>query len=132
MIRLYDYELSGNCYKLRLLMHWLGLPFERIPVDFHPGRAHKSDAFVQNVNPLGQLPVLDDDGFVLRDAQAGLMRATVAGGDRVAVGIDEPVIAVPGDGPFHRAIAPGVFRAAGKRLSSYLVLTAERSFQIIA
>ncbi|MCB2027237.1 MAG: glutathione S-transferase family protein [Rhodoferax sp.] len=73
MIRLYDYELSGNCYKLRLLMHWLGLPFERVPVDFHPGRAHKSDAFVQNVNPLGQLPVLDDDGFVLRDAQAGLV-----------------------------------------------------------
>lgn len=73
MIRLYDYELSGNCYKLRLLLHWLGVPFERIAVDFHPGRAHKSDWFVQHVNPLGQVPVLDDDGFVLRDAQACLV-----------------------------------------------------------
>jgi glutathione S-transferase len=73
MIRLYDYELSGNCYKLRLLMHWLGLACERIPVDFHPGRAHKSETFLHTVNPLGQLPVLDDDGFVLRDAQACLV-----------------------------------------------------------
>jgi len=73
MIRLYDYELSGNCYKLRLLLHWLGLGYERIPVDFHPGRAHKSEWFVQNINPQGQLPVLDDNGFVLRDAQACLV-----------------------------------------------------------
>jgi len=73
MIRLYDYELSGNCYKLRLLLHWLGLAYERIPVDFHPGRAHKSEWFLQHVNALGQLPVLDDDGFLLRDAQACLV-----------------------------------------------------------
>jgi glutathione S-transferase len=73
MIRLYDYELSGNCYKLRLLMHWLGLTYERIAVDFHPGRAHKCAWFMQNINPQGQLPVLDDDGFLLRDAQACLV-----------------------------------------------------------
>ncbi len=73
MIRLYDYELSGNCYKLRLLLHWLGLDYQRVPVDFHPGRAHKSDAFLQTINPQGQLPVLDDDGFLLRDAQACLV-----------------------------------------------------------
>jgi glutathione S-transferase len=54
-------------------MHWLDLAYTRVPVDFHPGRAHKSDWFVQNINPLAQLPVLDDDGFVLRDAQAGLV-----------------------------------------------------------
>jgi len=73
MIRLYDYELSGNCYKLRLLLHWLAVTYERIAVDFHPGRAHKSAWFMQNINPQGQLPVLDDAGFVLRDAQACLV-----------------------------------------------------------
>lgn len=73
MIRLYDYTLSGNCYKLRLLMHWLNVPYQTVPVDFYPGREHKSEWFVQNINPLGQLPVLDDDGFLLRDAQAGLV-----------------------------------------------------------
>ncbi len=73
MIRLYDYTLSGNCYKLRLLLHWLDVPYQKLPVNFHPGREHKSEWFLQNINPLGQLPVLDDDGFLLRDAQAGLV-----------------------------------------------------------
>ena len=73
MISLYDYELSGNCYKLRLLLHWLGLEYTRIAVDFHPGREHKSANFVDHVNPLGQLPVLRDGDFTLRDAQACLV-----------------------------------------------------------
>ena len=33
-MRLYDYELSGNCYKVRLLLGILGLSFERVPRDF--------------------------------------------------------------------------------------------------
>lgn len=73
MISLYDYELSGNCYKLRLLLHWLGLEVTRIAVDFHPGRAHKSADFVDHINPLGQLPVLVDGDYRLRDAQACLV-----------------------------------------------------------
>ena len=72
MIRLYDYELSGNCYKLRLMMSILGIKHETVPVDFHPGREHKSAWFLE-LNPLGQLPVIEDDGLVLRDAQAILV-----------------------------------------------------------
>lgn len=72
MITLYDYELSGNCYKLRLLMGMLGVDYKTVPVDFYPGREHKSDWFLK-LNPLGQLPVIDDDGLVLRDAQAILV-----------------------------------------------------------
>ena len=72
MIKLYNDELSGNCYKLRLFMGLLELPYERVPVNFHPGREHKSEAFLQ-INPFGQLPAIDDDGFVLRDAQAILV-----------------------------------------------------------
>lgn len=71
MITLYDYELSGNCYKLRLFMNMLGVEYEKVGIEFFPGKEHKSDAFLA-INPLGQLPVLDDDGFVLRDAQAVL------------------------------------------------------------
>jgi len=69
MITLYNYELSGNCYKLRLLMSLLGVSYETREVEFHPGKEHKGDAFLA-LNPLGQLPVLDDNGFILRDAQA--------------------------------------------------------------
>jgi glutathione S-transferase len=68
-IKLYDYVLSGNCYKVRLLASLLSLPYEPIPVDFYPGRQHRSPAFLE-INPLGQLPVIDDDGVILRDAQA--------------------------------------------------------------
>ena len=32
-MRLYDYPLSGNCYNVRLLLHWLNVPFETVPVD---------------------------------------------------------------------------------------------------
>jgi glutathione S-transferase len=72
MITLYDYELSGNCYKARLLLAFLGLSYSRHPIDFYPGRKHKSSWFLA-LNPLGQLPVLDDDGYVLQDAQAILV-----------------------------------------------------------
>jgi glutathione S-transferase len=72
MITLYDYELSGNCYKLRLFMSILGLEYETVPIDFYPGREHKSDGFLK-LNPLGQLPVLKDGDLVLRDAQAILV-----------------------------------------------------------
>jgi glutathione S-transferase len=72
MITLYDYELSGNCYKLRLLMNFLKIQYKRVAVEFYPGQEHKSDWFLK-LNPLGQLPVIDDEGFVLRDAQAILV-----------------------------------------------------------
>ena len=72
MIKLYDFELSGNCYKVRLLMDILGVPYERTALDFYPGREHKSPWFLK-INPLGQIPVIDDNGFILRDAQAILV-----------------------------------------------------------
>lgn len=71
-MKLYDFELSGNCYKVRLLLSILGVPYETQTVDFYPGREHKSDWFL-HLNPLGQLPVIEDDGRVLRDAQAILV-----------------------------------------------------------
>lgn len=72
MIRLYDYALSANCYKQRLFMHLLDVEFESIPIDFHPGREHKGEAF-REINPLGHIPVIDDAGYVLRDAHAILV-----------------------------------------------------------
>jgi glutathione S-transferase len=67
-MKLYDLELSGNCYKVRLLAAMLGVPLDIQPVDFMAGE-HKSPAFLAR-NPFGEIPVLDDDGVVLRDSQA--------------------------------------------------------------
>ena len=71
-MKLHDYVLSGNCYKIRLLNALLGLGIETIAVDFYPGFEHKTPEFL-DLNPLGQLPVLEDDGLILRDAQAILI-----------------------------------------------------------
>ena len=68
-LRLYDYTLSGSCYKVRLLLNLLDLDHEKIAIDFYPGREHKHQDFL-DINPLGQLPVLEDGSLRLRDAQA--------------------------------------------------------------
>ncbi|KKM46575.1 hypothetical protein LCGC14_1559620 [marine sediment metagenome] len=72
MMRLHDYALSGNCFKIRLLLGWLGVKHTIQIVDFYPGFEHRSDAFLK-INPLGQLPVIEDQGEVIRDAQAVLV-----------------------------------------------------------
>lgn len=72
MIKLYDYELSVNCYKVRLLANFLAVEHELHPIDFFPGWEHKSDWF-REINPLGHIPVIDDEGFVLRDSNAILI-----------------------------------------------------------
>ena len=64
-MKLYDYELSGNCYKVRLFLSILGLNFDTKPIDFYPGREHKSKALL-SLNPLGQLPIFEDSE-ILRD-----------------------------------------------------------------
>jgi glutathione S-transferase len=43
-----------------------------VALDFYPGLEHKTPEFLR-INPLGQLPVIDDDGFVLRDSHAILV-----------------------------------------------------------
>ena len=69
MIKLYDYILSANCYKQRLMMSILDLTYESVVIDFYPGWEHKGEAF-KKINRLGHIPVIDDDGYVLRDAHA--------------------------------------------------------------
>jgi glutathione S-transferase len=71
MLTLYDFALSGNCYKVRLLLSFLALEHNAIAVDL-PARAQKSGEFL-HVNLLGQVPVLDDDNIVIRDSQAILV-----------------------------------------------------------
>ena len=67
-IKLYDFDRSGNCYKVRLIASLLELGYERIPVNLFKGE-HKTPEFLQ-LNPLGQVPVLADGDLILADSQA--------------------------------------------------------------
>jgi glutathione S-transferase len=71
MITLYDVPLSGNCHKVRLLLSFLALPYQTHPVDLRGGEQRSTD-YLQH-NPFGQVPVLNDDGLIIRDSQAILV-----------------------------------------------------------
>jgi glutathione S-transferase len=71
MIRLYDFQLSGNSYRARLFLSLLGLTYELQPVDLIKGE-HRQEAFLR-LNPRGQVPTLDDDGTVVWDSMAILV-----------------------------------------------------------
>ncbi|MDQ8936361.1 glutathione S-transferase family protein [Acinetobacter rudis] len=70
-MKLYDLELSGNCYKVRLFAALANIDLTLTSVDFLAGE-HKS-ADLLKLNPFGELPILDDNGFILRDSQAILI-----------------------------------------------------------
>ncbi|WP_197477474.1 glutathione S-transferase, partial [Alcanivorax sp. HI0044] len=71
MYRLYEFSSSGNCYKLRLAMAQLGVPFERVEKDITRGET-RSDDFLA-INPNGRIPVLvTPDGRTLPESNAAL------------------------------------------------------------
>ena len=55
-LRLFDYSASGNCYKVRLLLAQLDLPYERVPVDIFDADT-LTDAFAK-MNPFRSTPVV--------------------------------------------------------------------------
>ena len=69
--KLYDLELSGNCYKVRLFCALLDLDLEVVPVDFMAGE-HKTSPLI-DLNPFGEIPVFEDGDIVLRNSQAILV-----------------------------------------------------------
>ncbi len=71
MLKLYDLNLSGNCYKVRLMLSLLRLEHELVAVNLSAGE-NKSSAFVK-LNPFGQVPILIDGDVVIRDSQAILV-----------------------------------------------------------
>ncbi|MCF4966417.1 glutathione S-transferase family protein [Nostoc sp. CMAA1605] len=56
-LRLYDFLLSGNCYKVRLLLTQMGIPFERVEVNILKGESRTVEFLSKNPN--GKVPVLE-------------------------------------------------------------------------
>jgi glutathione S-transferase len=69
LLRLYDYLESGNGYKVRLLLHQLGVPFERVELDIVRGETRTPEFLTRNPN--GRIPTLElEDASILAESNA--------------------------------------------------------------
>jgi glutathione S-transferase len=87
MLRLYDDPISGNGYKVRLVLTQLGLPFEYVALDIVKSET-RTPAFLAK-NPNGRIPTLRlEDGTHLAESCAIIWYlaegTTLAPGDRLA------------------------------------------------
>ena len=71
-MKLYDYLPSGNSYKVRLLLSYLGIAYTHVPIDIIKGETLTPEYVA--MNPAGQIPVLQlGDGRTLAESNAILM-----------------------------------------------------------
>lgn len=69
MLKLHDYLESGNGYKVRLLLHQLEIPYQRIEHDILRGET-RTPGFLAK-NPNGRIPLLElEDGSCLAESNA--------------------------------------------------------------
>ena len=123
MIRLHDHPLAADGFKVRQLLAWLGLAHETVPVDMHPGREHESPVYRAAFSRAGRVPVLDDDGLRLDDAQAILVH--------LATRHDPARRWLPADARAQGAIAPWL-GVADKLAASAGALRAHHAFGMAA
>lgn len=71
MMTLYEFALSGNCHKIRLMLSLLGLEYRSVIVNGSE-QQQKSVEFLA-MNPFGQVPILTDGEVAVRDSQAILV-----------------------------------------------------------
>jgi glutathione S-transferase len=68
-MKLYGDAISGNCYKVQLLLEQIQRPFDWIPIDL-ASSGNRTGHFLQ-VNPNGEIPVLElDDGRRIAESNA--------------------------------------------------------------
>lgn len=67
-MKLYFHPVSGHAHRARLFLSLIGIKPELIHVDLLKGEQRKPEFL--KLNPFGQVPVLDDDGFILSDSNA--------------------------------------------------------------
>ncbi len=68
-MKVYGDVWSGNCYKVKLVLTQVGLPFEWVPVDIMKSES-RTPVFLAK-NPNGRVPLLElDDGTCLAESNA--------------------------------------------------------------
>jgi glutathione S-transferase len=68
-LTLYNFQPSGNCYKVRLTLHELGIPFKLR--EMRPQLEENKEDWYLKKNPIGQVPTLElEDGACLTESTA--------------------------------------------------------------
>jgi glutathione S-transferase len=67
-MKVYFDPISTSSRPVTFLLHDQDIPFEEAPVSLHLGE-HMAPAFAR-LNPMAQLPLLDDEGFLLPESSA--------------------------------------------------------------
>ena len=70
-MKLYDREVSGNSYKVRLFLALLNLKYESVSINTAAGEQKQS--WYLKINPRGQIPALETDGKHIWDSTAILV-----------------------------------------------------------
>ncbi|KAM6501820.1 glutathione S-transferase-like protein [Amanita muscaria] len=68
VLKLYGLAFSGNIQRVTVVLHEKQVPYELVTVDLYKG-AHKTPEYLEK-HPFGQIPYLDDDGFILFESRA--------------------------------------------------------------
>lgn len=125
VLKLYSFEVSACGQRVAVVLVEKGIPFE-----FHPIATgdHKSAAYLEK-QPFGQVPYIDDDGFILYESRAicryleakypgkGIKLAPVPSDDLKAYALFEQALSIEGAN-FH---GPGTLAIVEKWVKPYVL-----------
>ena len=67
MLKLYTHPFSIVPWRVRIALHEKGLEYDSVTTDVYTKKPEQS---FLDLNPFAQIPVLDDDGFVIAESLA--------------------------------------------------------------
>src|SRR2546428_12421050 len=107
MLTFYDAPVSGNTYKVRLLLRQLAIPHEAVRLDIVGGEVRAKE--FRKVNPFGRVPFIVADGFALAESNAILLYlgrgSRLLPGDVRGPGLGQPWVVLEQD-PVATALPP--------------------------
>ena len=67
-MKLYDFTYSGNAYKVRLMLSFLGQPYDTQIINLAEGEQQQPEFLA--INPAGKVPVIVDGDTTVTDSNA--------------------------------------------------------------
>lgn len=123
--RIYGDTLSGNCYKIKLLLHWLELEYEWIHVDVLGGETQHESFLALNRNAkIPVMVIMDGDNETILTESNAILNFLATGSSLLP---DEPLLrAQVLEWQFFEQYSHEPFIAVARYISKYLGLPEDR------